>query len=161
MMSDNGTRPIPQREYRTMVDLINAHQQIHGDKLRATIAFGDILNNDHSYDIDLLEVVEGWKGQRLAAYASSEQLNLRGTLRLYFLTPEEFEDPNIIGNESERNWTKDLLRRVRSSHDILTSSPPAYAEKTLYSSGPLAFVSPPASGYLELNDPFTIQGQRR
>ena len=155
-MSDLSTRRIPLRELDVMLDLIEAHQEIHSEKLYAVIAFGDILSDDYSYDIDLLEVVKDWEGPRSATFASSEQLPLRGTLRLYFLKPEEFEDPNSIQEEMLRNWTKTLLKTVQQAHDILFSRTPKYVENSLSLSKALAFDRPPDFNKPTIKDPFKL-----
>ena len=89
-------RRIPYEEYKAITELMHAHVKTHEGQLRAIVAFGDILTRGGTYDIDLLEVVEGWQGPKSVVFASSPELPLRGQMRLYLVTPEEFEQPENI-----------------------------------------------------------------
>lgn len=118
----DGYRRIPYDEYKVIGELMHAHLKTRGGQLRAMVAFGDILTRGGTYNIDLLEVVEGWQGPRSVVFASSPELPLRGELRLYLLTPEEFED----GVSKAASKNRDLLNRVREGYDIIYESPAGY-----------------------------------
>ena len=118
---------IPYDEYKAIGELMRAHLRTHEGQLRAMIAFGDLVTRGNTYDIDLLEVVEGWQGPSSVVFASSAELPLRGQLRLYLVTAEEFEQRDGMGGVLERN----LMDRVREGYDIIYEDPPAYALDTL------------------------------
>lgn len=114
---------IPYQEYRAISELMNAHPPEMNSSLQALIAFGEIVVTGESYDINLLEVVDGWQGPRHVSYGSTEALPLRGRLNLYFLTPEEFEHPTDV--------VPALLTRVRQAYAILLEEPNDYAHQVL------------------------------
>jgi hypothetical protein len=121
------TPRIPYDEYRAITTLMHAHLQTHEGKLRAIIAFGDIVTRGNTFDIDLLEIVEGWQGQPFVVFTSSAELPLRGELRLCLLTPEEFEHPNGSRWSSKNR----LLDRVREGYDVVYEDPAGYARRVL------------------------------
>lgn len=114
---------IPFEEYKAITDLMHAHLKTHEGKLRALIAFGEIVTRGGTFDIDLLEVVEDWNGPKSVTFSSSEALPLRGQLRLHLLTPEEFEGAGSGAYSDNRQ----LLDRVREGYDIVYEDPPGYA----------------------------------
>ena len=118
---------IPYEEYKAIGELMRAHLKTHKGQLRAMIIFGDIVTKGNTFDIDLLEVVEGWQGLPFVTFTSSAELPLRGQLRLYFLTPEEFEHPDSL----EDPLKKRLIDRVSDGYDIIYEDPPVYAIDTL------------------------------
>ncbi len=120
---EESYRRIPYEEYKAINELMHAHLRTHNGKLRALVAFGEIVTRGGTYDIDLLEVVEGWEGPSSVAFSSSDALPLRGQLRLYLLAPEQFEGTAAeIWMPGER-----LLDRVREGYDIVYENPPGYA----------------------------------
>ena len=119
-------RRIPYEEYKAIGELMHAHLRTHEGQLRAMVAFGDILTRGGTFDIDVLEVVEGWQGPSSVVFASSAQLPLRGQLRLYLLTPEAFEHSDL-----KRFSKKRLLERVRKGYDVIYEDPPGYARDIL------------------------------
>ena len=140
---------IPYEEYKAMGELMRAHLKTHEGQLRAIIAFGDLVTEGNTYDIDLLEVVEGWQGKTSVAFTSSAELPLRGQLRLYLLTPEEFEHPDRVGAFAKRM----VMDRVREGYDVIYEDPPGYARNVLapkaendLSSNPLDFLVSGNSG---------------
>ena len=142
-------RRIPYEEYKAIGELMHAHLRTHEGQLRAIVAFGDILTRGGTYDIDLLEVVEDWQGPKSVVFVSSPELPLRGQMRLYLLTPEEFEQPETLAEFSNRA----LMERVRAGYDVIYEDPSGYARDILarrvksgLSSNPLDFL---AAGNLE------------
>ena len=117
---------IPYEEYKAINELMHAHLRTHNGKLRALIAFGEIVTRGGTFDIDLLEVVEGWRGEKSVTFSSSEALPLRGQLRLHLLTPEEFEEADGGMHLTEKR----LLERVREGYEIVYEDPPGYARNT-------------------------------
>jgi len=118
---EESYRRIPYEEYKAINELMHAHLRTHNGKLRALIAFGEIVTRGGTFDIDLLEVVEGWRGQSSVTFSSSEALPLRGQLRLHLLTPEEFEESDGGMHLTEKR----LLERVREGYEIVYEAPPA------------------------------------
>ena len=119
-------RRIPYEEYKAINELVHAHLHTHNGKLRALIAFGETVTRGGTFDVDLLEVVDGWEGQSSVTFSSSEALPLRGQLRLHLLTPEEFEESDGGMHLTEKR----LLERVREGYEIVYEAPPGYARNT-------------------------------
>ncbi len=118
---------IPYDEYKAIGELLRAHLNTHEGQLRAMIAFGDIVTRGNTFDIDLLEVVEGWQGPTSIAFGSSAELPLRGQLRLHLLTPKEFEQPDRLMEVSKQR----LMDRVQEGYNVIYENPPMYAFDTL------------------------------
>ncbi len=116
-------RRIPYEEYKAINDLMHAHLQTHNGKLRALIAFGEIVTRGGTFDIDLLEVVEGWQGPASVTFSHSAELPLRGLLRLHLMTPDDFEETG----QEESTSKKRLLDHVREGYDLVYEDPPGYA----------------------------------
>lgn len=156
-MLDMAIRRIPYREFDALAKLVEAHLRDEKNKLRAAIAFGDILTDETSYDIDLLEVFDAWQGSHYAELDSSAGLPLRGKLRLYFLSSEEFENPNSIKDEARRNRTKELLRIVRQAREVIVSSPLNYVESELSPAKYLQFDAPESDPKAsKITDPYDL-----
>lgn len=119
---EESYRRVPYEEYKAINELMHAHLRTHQGKLRALIAFGEIVTRGGTYDIDLLEVVEGWQEPASVTFSSTKELPLRGQLRLFLLTPEEFQGTGGDTESAER-----LLYRVREGYDIVYEDPPGYA----------------------------------
>ncbi len=119
---------IPFEEYKAITDLMHAQLKTHEGKLRAIIAFGEIVTRGGTFDIDLLEVVEDWKGPKSVTFSSTEALPLRGQLRLHLLTPDEFE-----GKKGDRTHFMEnlLMDHVREGYDVVYEDPPGYARDVL------------------------------
>lgn len=126
-MYENELARISYDEQRAIGSLLRAHLRTHKGQLRAMVAFGDLVTRGGTYDIDLLEVVEGWQGLPSIAFGSSADLPLRGLLRLYFLTPEEFEHPGKLVDASKRR----LMEQVQEGYTVIYEDPPLYAIETL------------------------------
>ncbi len=122
---------IPYQEYRAISELLGANSKEIDRSLRAAIVFGEIVATGDSEDINLLEVIAGWQGPRYVSYGSTDALPLRGRLNLYFLTPEEFEQPSP-GPVPGQEWSSaQLLSRVRPAYAILRETPYEYARRLM------------------------------
>ena len=130
-MAFYSTENIPYIEFGVINELLREHTSEHSNKLRAMILFGSLVASGRPYDINMLEVVEGWKGPRHVIFASTEALPLRGRLELYFLTPEEFEHPTDQPVPGKGWSSADLLARIRNAYTIVTESPAYYASRTM------------------------------
>ncbi len=120
------------------------------------VVFGKLVTTGQTYDIDLLEVVEGWdslRQGRIGEFLSSAELPLRGRLRLYFLAPEEFEDPGTIVDPAERQWVRDLGERVARGYEIILETPAGYARRTLEGDTGFSALTAPPSGAVASRDP--------
>lgn len=143
-------------EYRALGRLLEAHVDAHRGRLRAMVVFGDLVTTSQTYDIDVLEVVEGWDSSRqgrLGEFQSTAELPLRGRLRLYFLAPHEFENTGSIPDEEERRWVHDLRERVARGYEILLEIPPGYARRTLEGVRGTSTLTAPPSGMVASADP--------
>ena len=118
---------IPYQEYRAISELLGANSPEIERSLRAVIVFGEIVATGGSYDINLLEVIDGWQGLRYVSYGSTDALPLRGRLNLYFLTPEEFEQPTLEPVPEQAWSSAQLLSRVRLGYAVLREKPFDYA----------------------------------
>src|SRR5207248_1895739 len=117
----------------------------------------DLVTRDDTFDIDLLEVVEGWEGKRFGEFAGSAQLPLRGRLRLYFLTPEVFRNPALIDDPEERRWVEDLLERMRAGYEIIMEIPPGWVRGVLDGQQPAySTLTAPPSGSVQFEDPYRL-----
>jgi hypothetical protein len=146
---------IPHTEYQSINQLIDAHRKFYGEKLRAVVVFGGILTHGDTYDIDLLEVVEEWTGDRVAEFENTAQLPLRGKLRLYFLNPEEFTSLESLHDEAMRHWITQLLDRAKEGYQILFQKPPLFADSVLASALRPPTLAAPGSGIIHMSDPFS------
>jgi hypothetical protein len=153
MIEETDLYRIPYEEYRAIGRLLRAHADAHGDRLRAVVAFGALVTTGQTYDIDLLEVVEGWQDGRVGEFKSSAALPLRGQLRLYFLTPRDFEEPAAIEEEKEQRWVEALLARVVQGYEIVLETPPGYARRALERERSGHNLPPPPQGYVGWSDP--------
>jgi len=154
-------REIPYEEYRVITHLLRRHLEQYQDRLRAMVAFGDLLTQWDEFDIDLLEIIEGWDDKRFGQFSGQADPALRGKLRLYFLTPEEFENPAVIQEPGERKWVEDLLERVRQGYEVVTESPPGWVRRGLERARFSSTFTAPPSGSVEFTDPYTLTRKGR
>jgi hypothetical protein len=148
---------ISYHEYRVIAHLLRAHLKEHQNRLKAMIAFGDLVTRGDTFDIDVLEIVEGWEGTRFGRFSGPAELPLRGELRLYFLTPEVFENPVLIEDPEERRWVEDLLDRVRAGYEIITELPSGWVRSVLDRPEPrYSPLTPPPSGVVQFDDPYLL-----
>jgi hypothetical protein len=160
MLEERQPPAISYHEYRVIARLLRAHADEHQSRLRGMVAFGDLITRGDSFDIDILELVEGWDGARFARFSGPADPPLRGELRLYILTPEVFEDPALIEDHVERPWVEDLLARVRQGYEIIMEIPPGWVARVLNREEPVhASLTAPPSGSLELGDPYQVAGE--
>lgn len=146
---------IPHAEYRSINRMVDAHGRTYGNLLRAVVVFGRVLTYGDTYDVELLEVVENWTGDRVAEFAGTATLPLRGKLRLYFLSAEEFAHPEAIQDDAMRHWVMQLLDRVREGYLILFQAPPLFADSALASALRMPTLTAPGSGMIQMSDPFS------
>lgn len=157
-MTDSPPRQeITYHEYRVIARLLRVHVDAYGDRWKAAVAFGDLIARPNTYDIDLLEVIEGWDGPRLARFSGRADPPLRGELRLYILTPEVFENPALVEDRQERRWVEDLLARVREGYEVIVETSLGRVRQMLEPKPPRRpSLTAPPSGATELDDPYEL-----
>jgi hypothetical protein len=153
MQDKAAPSPISYHEYRVIAHLLRTHADEHQQRLKAMVAFGELVTRGDTVDIDLLEIVEGWHGKRYGVFSEAADLPLRGELRLYFLTPEEFRDPGVIPEAAERQWVEALLRRVRQGYEVIMEIPSGFARDVLEQRQGGAASPPPPSGVTPSSNP--------
>jgi hypothetical protein len=138
---------ISYHEYRVISHLLTEHVRELQTRLKAMVAFGELVTSGETADIDLLEIVDGWRGKRYGEFSGTAAgLPLRSRLRLHVLTPEELEDPGVIRDPDERAWVEDILRRAREGYEIIMETPPGYAREILERPKRLSASTAPPSG---------------
>lgn len=156
-MEQSTLRPeISYHEYRVIARLLRAHVDEHQNRLKAMIAFGDLVSRGDSFDIELLEIVQDWQGERFGQFSRSTDLPLRGDLRLYFLTPEVFTNPAVIKDAQERQWVEDLLNRVRAGYEIIMEIPAGWVRPVLDRQAVDSTLTAPPSGSVQFTDPLRL-----
>lgn len=157
-MEQSTQRPkISYHEYRVIAHLLRAHVEEHQHRLKAMIAFGDLVTRGDTSDINLLEVVEGWQGKRFGQFSGPAHLPLRGQLRLHFLTPEVFGNPALIEEIAERRWVEYLLDRVRAGYEVIMETTPGWGRSVLDHQPPVdPTLTGPPSGFIEMGDPYNL-----
>jgi hypothetical protein len=157
-MPINETADLPYYEHRAITELLRAHVDEHGDRLRAVVAFGPLVAGADTFDIDLLEIVDQWDAKRFFQFVNSAELPLRGVLRLYFITEAEILDPRSIADEAERDWIERLLDRVRESYVVIAERPPGYVRRLLAPQASVLTVTAPPSGKGQAGNPLRPGG---
>lgn len=130
-------RLISVQEHEAISELFDIHMAAQNGNLRAALAFGEFVTSGNTYDIDLLEIVDDWKGVRFAEFASTPELRLRGRLRLYFLSLSELEDPDSIADLRERDWAYSVLERVSRGYETMYDATQGQLRRILSSPSPL------------------------
>lgn len=161
MRENTDLHEISYHEYRVIARLLRAHLEAYQDRLKAMVAFGDLVTTGETFDIELLEIIEGWEDKRFGEFSRSEDLPLRGSLRLYFLTPEEAENPAVIEDAEEQKWVRELLERVRKGYEVIMESPPGRARRLLDQVGLHSTLTPPPSGSVTFTDPYKLPASRK
>ncbi len=131
---------------RAIALLVRAHTEEHGERLQGIVAFGDLVVRGGTGDIDLLEVVEGWKGKRYFEFQSTAALPLRGELRLYLIRPEELLHPEATEPAEDRPWVEGVLQRVRAGFEVVMEQPPGAITSALQPVVPYSTRTTPATG---------------
>jgi hypothetical protein len=111
-------------EYKVINELMHSHIEEFGTDLRAIIAFGPLVLGQETFDIELLEVVNGWPGPELMPFGSTSSLPTRGKLLLHFLPTTGFE--NLLLRDTQ--GLTDILRR---GYKIIYEVPAGYARHIL------------------------------
>jgi len=159
MENRTGLHEISYHEYRVIARIVEAHYREYQRGLKAVVAFGSLVTQGNTTDIDLLEIVEGWQGLNQWMFSGTTDLPLRGQLRLYFLTPEEFVDPAAIPDAEQRAWVEQLLERVRQGYEIITQSPAEWAQQILEQGKRGPVPAPPPSGIGSSGSPLALTGK--
>ena len=137
-MSELSTDVIPYREYRAINQLRDSHGAEHEGKLRGLVAFGDWIGAPNTDNVNLLEIVEDWHGLRHVEFEASAQLRFSGRLSVYFLKPEEFENPTEEMLAGEQFSSYRLLEKVRKAYVIIREQPDNYVRGVLNPDGLMA-----------------------
>ncbi len=130
-MLEQETIKIPYDEYRAIGELFRAHLKTHEKQLRAMIAFGPLVTRGGTFDIDLLEVVDGWKEPSVVTFRSTAALPLRGLLRLHILPTQDFEQPGRIRDAETRLLRNDIFARVQQGYEVIYENPFGSVAKVL------------------------------
>ena len=146
-MQENETVRIPYDEYRAIGELFRAHLKTHEKQLRAMVAFGPLVIRGGTFDIDLLEVVDGWKGPSAITFRSTAALPLRGLLRLNILSTQDFEQPGKIGDAETKLLRNDVFARLQQGYEVIYENPfgfitqvPAQTDDAAENVNPLTFL---------------------
>jgi hypothetical protein len=105
--------------------------------------------------------VEGWKGPRLATFRGDSHLPLRGGLRLYFLSAEEFRSPRIIIDPEDRDWVLALLERIRDGYQVVFEQPSDFVRRVIEGDESIFVSPPPHSGSVQLENPLRLPKEVR
>lgn len=119
-----GSSNISYFEYKAINDLMHSHIDEFGKDFRAMIAVGPLVTGAVIYEIELIEVVNEWKGPASLLFSSTDSLPLRGSLHLHFLSASAFESLASDGAQSLR----DLLRE---GYTVVYEVPAGYARRVL------------------------------
>jgi hypothetical protein len=117
-------------EYKVINELMHSHSKELGESLRAIIVFGALKTAGGTFDIELLEVIDGWQGPPQMQSASSAELPMRGRLYLSFVSAQDFEA--ICSHPAQQKGTlSELLKRVLEGYEIVYEVPTGYARQLL------------------------------
>ena len=112
-------RRIPYEEYKAIGELFRAHLKTHEKQLRAVVAFGPLVTHGDTFDIDLLEVVDGWEKPVSVTFRSTAALPLRGLLRLNILSTQEFKQPSEIGSSQMKSLRNEVFERLQQGYEVI------------------------------------------
>ena len=130
-MSEQEAVRIPYTEYRAAGELLRAHLKTHEKQLRALIAFGPLVTRGSTYDIDLLEVVDGWAGPHFVTFRSTTELPLRGLLRLNVVSTQDLETPSHISDTNTKRHLDEVLIRLQQGYEVIYENPFGFIERVL------------------------------
>ena len=130
-MREQETVRIPYDEYRAIGEIFRAHLTTHEEQLRAVVAFGPLVTQGGTLDIDLLEIVDGWKEPSAVTFRSTASLPLRGLLRLYIFSTQDFEQPSRIKDAETRLLRNDIFARVQQGYEVIYENPFGSVAKVL------------------------------
>ena len=130
-MREQETVRIPYDEYRAIGEIFRAHLTTHEKQLRAVVAFGPLVTQGGTLDIDLLEIVDGWKEPSAVTFRSTASLPLRGLLRLYIFSTQDFEQPSRIKDAETRLLRNDIFARVQQGYEVIYENPLGSVAKVL------------------------------
>ena len=90
------------------------------------LVFGKLIATGDTDDIHILEIVEGWEGQRCVSFVGSPDFPLQGRLTVYFLTPAEFEHPTSDSLPGLEISPLTLLRQAEVAYAVVFERPDRY-----------------------------------
>ena len=131
MLAQSDRPEISYHEYRLIAHLLRRHVDEYGDRLKALVAFGDLVTSGDTFDIDLLEIIDGLNEAHFAQYRGFDGLPGRGTLRLYALSPDVLADPLSVPDVDEQRWVEDLVWRLRQGYEVIMEVPTGWVRETL------------------------------
>jgi hypothetical protein len=153
---------IPYPELRAVNRLVQRHREAFGDRLREARVFGPLATDGdpldaRRLDIDLLEIVDDFRGHRFGRFTSTPDLPLRGELRLYFLSPEDVADPGAVEPPEDRSFVQQVLGRVEEGSVVVYSRPSRDSRQSDWARTGAAILEPP-SGAIQSSDPLDLEG---
>ncbi len=122
---------IPYEEYRAIGELFRAHLKTHEKQIRAVVAFGPLVTRGDTYDIDLLEVVDDWKGPPSVVFSSTAALPLRGLLRLNVLSTQDFGSPGRARHYNVKRLSKDIFGQLQQGYEVIYENPSGLVRQAL------------------------------
>ena len=131
MMLEQETIKIPYDEYRAIGELFRAHLKTHEKQIRAVVAFGPLVTRGDTYDIDLLEVVDDWKGPPSVVFSSTAALPLRGLLRLNVLSTQDFENPGQVRHFNVKRLSRGIFRQLQQGYEVIYENPAGLVRRVL------------------------------
>ena len=157
MSNRTASELIPYFEYDAINKLVRSHRDNLGDTLKAVIAFGPLVTQGSTFDIDLLEVIQDWRGLSRYQASSTAELPLRGKLFLNFLSDAEFAS---FGDATATTQDlRELQRQLLQGYEVVFEYPSGYARNIL--SAAIEEVKAVAGGILLTNPlhlPMDVKG---
>ena len=154
MNNDMEQVVIPYFEYSAINELIHAHLEEFGNALKAVIVFGPLVTTGNTFDIELLEVIQGWQGLPRYQADTTPELPLRGKLFLNLLSDTEFAS---FTRARLRGKTR-LREQVLKGYEVVFEFPAGYARDILTEAK--AQIKAQAGGEMLLN-PLRIRSAQR
>ena len=128
---EQETVGIPYEEYRAIGELFRAHLKTHEKQIRAVVAFGPLVTRGDTYDIDLLEVVDDWKGPLSVTFSSTAALPLRGVLHLNVLSTQDFESPSQVRHFNVKRFSRNIFGQLQQGYEVIYENPPGLVRQVL------------------------------